>query len=1163
MKLLEKNMLYLNNDLLTAQRIQDYVKQNKEALKTKGQNERTPSKLQQFKNKLQAIFLGSASSDDLINRLNNQRFTEHYSYLKETLTIIFSSSNVDVIANSLNTLKEAPQGLSDWQALSAESEFTLLNEQYGYFDGNLSNKQKTIAFNVFMRLAISCHMMIVLFEENNTPSDTMAYSYAYKLMAMFLSHETLKIPCNEQSDFISMRTDELFNFISIQTHKLLDKGPKKANKPFHQILIVELQLPNRGTLNDLVGWQAFIQKRGQSAISFFNMANAIEKKIHECKQVRPRAPLCIEEAKEIRMNCKYERIEEDRSFANLCINYDIQNHRFNACLDFMQKGRQWPQKQWDNLPNIEIKSQNNFYWCKLPVGDKHSLFLGDITSSCQSIGNDAEYCVSDAVSLSKNGLYVLLKPRKPGEHPLVINDVINTQYFEIIGQSYVWISATHNLCLDSFEFRKDSISTEAISEILSQFANQVIDENPDIHYVTLGTTGNLPENFCGIAPIPEVMSEGYFYGDAAEQYLIATRDQSVPLSFEKVTLEFQQCVNYLRPYMKEGDQENFDALFHNLLKENPSLKTKLTIESLRIFLMLTSTPSLDDFRTIPFDNFQTMTDETIKDALKSISVGQLFLLASETDQFDYIFERKKVEFVQRIKHLNDFIRIYTHLSSNQRNTIFDAMKGSFSMMITSKTDLIALSELDAEHGAYAIEEAQEKIKQKITSIKELSAIYEKVKKQNKESYRMLCQHLFPFLLSLINTPEDLKDILILHPKAHEFTLSQEAKDKSKQIITSIEEYLFVCRQLNKKLPGIILNEIKDNPKDIFESADFIDIRDVFLLCKSTGLDDVFDIMKPKLKDKICSVTHFIEVCRHIDKDKKGLVFELIQNKVNQIILKSDNFNGLCEHLSTDHCTIVFESVKDKITQLIHSARNFHDICRHLNSEQVTFVFEGMGDEFHKHVNSRSDLFYLCKYLNLQQRMYVFDSMENRILDWVNTVSNFRDVGRCFSEQQHNFIFETKKSEIVSSVKTLNDFTALFACVSHHQKAPIFEIFKNKLKDMMSTPQDCYILFRVLNEKQTQTIYNDIKDKMLPLIKSPNDFTVIYNPINKPERMKLLTKMQGMIKEDPTRYKEALKKEIAAFTLTTQCKFFFERKNQQKCSAVLEENKPPVISPNII
>jgi hypothetical protein len=260
--------------------------------------------------------------------------------LKKTLTTIFSLSDTDNQFDALHGLKTSH--LIDWNVDSARVRFQALNTAYGYFDAGTPEDFRKL-LSLFIKLAEACRTIIVLFERNNNLDDTLAYEYAYKLMALFV----------DQSDLTN--TEKLFDAISQDTYKLLNQSDSKKGRPFHDVLLVGLQLPAASDITDRAGWKKFIQKEGCKAFFFLSMAEKMEQKIAEqVNEHRLRAPKDLLEAQSIAKLCRYSHAEEDLAFAELCYSYKVSERRFNRCLNYLSSG--WPKKSGDLIPDVIIES---------------------------------------------------------------------------------------------------------------------------------------------------------------------------------------------------------------------------------------------------------------------------------------------------------------------------------------------------------------------------------------------------------------------------------------------------------------------------------------------------------------------------------------------------------------------------------------------------------------------------------------------------------------------------------------------------------------------------------------------------------------------------------------------------------------------------------------
>lgn len=537
----------------------------------------------------------------------DMRFKSNYLKLKQVLTTIFALTDTSEKAVALEQLN-AIQG-TDWDTTMASTQFAELNKTYGYFD-DIS----PVLSSLFTELAIACRTMIVLFEKNNTQDDKMAYDYAYKLMALFI----------DPNHVVDVKTS--LDLIAKEANNLITRNDSDKGHPFHDALLVKLKLPKSCELDDKAGWRKFIKEAGVKSFPILNMAEKINTKLG-------RAPKDLTEANAIASTCAYNRAEEDPDFAKICYDYKVPEARFNHGLDFMSTG--WPKKRndADSIPNITIEGtgeSTGLYWVKLPASDKRALILGSITDCCQSIGDHSGQCVEDAVSLSDNGLYVLVKPHKKKVADLIVNGAINDTDFKIIGESYVWKSATGNICLDSIECLKGEVPDAAIKGIISDFATKLLHDNPDVHTVTVGRGGKTPPNLFAKAPIAETMRQGFAYGDASSQYCIAKSPHHALMEPQREALDtllkpysesFKQCIDYLSDYLT--DSEHLIENVKNLLNQVPSLETELTPESLSKLLYLNPCPSTADLMPVDFKALEQLNTEDRTAALTAISTARL------------------------------------------------------------------------------------------------------------------------------------------------------------------------------------------------------------------------------------------------------------------------------------------------------------------------------------------------------------------------------------------------------------------------------------------------------------------------------------------------------------------------------------------------------------
>ncbi len=661
----------LNNQLLTSDRIIAAFEKNL----VESEGEKARRWLGTFKRTLKTMFFAeldpNATDQQVLDALaTDVRFTTGYLKLKEVLRTIFSLKNDGDKAKALVELKAI--GGADWNTDTANDKFDEINTKYGYFDNATDSLR-----NLFAELAVTCRTIIVLFEKNNTPADTMAYDYAYKLMALYVD------PTHPPT----------FDAISKDIDKLVKNIDSDKGHPFHEALLVKLAaLPDASELTDKVGWREFVKDNGIKAFSFLTMAAKIEGKIAE-QPGGPRllrAPNKLGEAKAMAMLCHYDRAVEDYAFAEICYAYNVNECRFDQCLDYMRTG--WPKKTADSMPNMVTRGTGeagDLYWVKLPAEDKRALILGDITDCCQSIGGDAEQCVKDAVSLSDNCLYVLVKQRKKGDFQLILNSAINGKAFKIIGQAYAWKSVSGNVCLDSIECFTGEVTDEAMGDSITKFANALLNTHLGVHYVTVGRGGKTPKGLFEKAIIPEKMRQGYFYGDAEKQYWIARRVPELTEVDEQLKgygEPFHACMMYLSEHLPPTQDMAFEI--GALLDKHPALITQLTPETLMRLMKFSQPLALVDLEPVDFGALQALTLEEAAE-YPPISLARLIWKGQPVPALPGI--RLQLDRVSdMITSVFDFYAVLQYLTPQQCTSVYESMMAKLPDIIKSADDFHAL-----------------------------------------------------------------------------------------------------------------------------------------------------------------------------------------------------------------------------------------------------------------------------------------------------------------------------------------------------------------------------------------------------------------------------------------------------------------------------------------
>jgi hypothetical protein len=574
----------------------------------------TPSLLSRYQQRLKKIYFPNVTEISLPLFELDQLFFS-YPNLKLALQEIFLSKKTpDEIMQVLEKLSE-----DEFYAIEFyQNQWKKMTNSLGYFD------DREDLLPLFRELVLSCRAMSALIEKN-LADEEMPFIYAYRLMVLFVNREG-PIP---SADDISKWTEDLLR----QCPSL------KGGKPYHDVILNVIQLPYRHHVRDLDSWLKLIKDRncGFSWLKYFAMAPEIEVKMKEEAEKKAKemtkkeaeeeaegeedeillVPQTLKKAAHISASCIYARGAEHPKLAMLCREYNIPENgdecSFNKCLNYLQCIT-WPAKNGDHVPWVEVIGEGvaeGYCWVRLPTDDFRALILGRMTGCCQSIGGDSEQCVKDGIELAHHGFYVLLKRRDRAPHNSrpVLNGRLNDESFEIVGQSYAWMSQTGNLTLDSLECSLGRVSNSVATGILSQFAQEVL-RTTSVKKVNLGTGGGTPEKLdFEIANISEKMSYGYDYGDAKNQYMI--HRQSICRSeFELIVKDLnissalKDKLHYLCDYWSESRDEIRPKIEH-LLQVNPDIETAFDMDALFRLLSMTSRPSLDDLFAVNITDFES------------------------------------------------------------------------------------------------------------------------------------------------------------------------------------------------------------------------------------------------------------------------------------------------------------------------------------------------------------------------------------------------------------------------------------------------------------------------------------------------------------------------------------------------------------------------------
>lgn len=504
-----------------------------------------------------------------------------------------AAEQVDIVSPS--------DGLINYYLDALEIQHGLLADK----DKGLSEESRALYKKVFK----ACQFFCAIIEKENIPprvkeADLFAvFEYAYKLVVLF----------GNDPDKIFVNIDAYLKF-----------HHTKAVKPLHDALMDAFPT-NKANQIHLNHWRTLIIEHGKKALKYFSQAAEIEKILGD--QSRPkikggRAPNTLNDVLRAVSAMQYKRAKEDPALAQVSIKHNLSKELFERALELNKK-----RKMEDNLPALSLHGKTvdprykKYHLIKLPINDPHAYVLGHETNCCQSIGRQAEACVIDGVTRPNNGFYALLKEKalpgkdaKAGERAPLVNGAIDYNAFEIVGQSYAWLSADGNLVFDSWENLTPLQEDKVAVPMLTEFAKQVCasPESPIVR-VTIGLGGKTPAEFksAEVATYAsETPKEGTHFSDSRRQANVYINENKLALMFADVDKLVDKCydANDKPPFIPKPVLLNWIKSGCYSVEKAKKITAKLTPE---IIQFLKTQPAV--LTTVPFNTLLPLRNAILAD----------------------------------------------------------------------------------------------------------------------------------------------------------------------------------------------------------------------------------------------------------------------------------------------------------------------------------------------------------------------------------------------------------------------------------------------------------------------------------------------------------------------------------------------------------------------
>lgn len=438
------------------------------------------------------------------------------------------------------TIVEELFGIKPCTFTSKEKLFIKINQHYRLF----TPSQKIQA--LFNLLYPQCELMLTVVEKNLFFAGPLCALSVYKIMALTVSDALIE----------KMETHELIYHIGKRLVQFLKIDHAHATTPYTTALET-IVLPKAMCPIDLTTWQTLFLTYGLRAANYFSKASAITQ---SQTLPSPRSLAQLDRA----LACLYYGCDPRFiEFAMICYRHKVSRFRFQQGINLLQKRGGLTIKKMDNIPSFVITSPSvltdertpKYVLIKMPALDLHQLILGDIVGCCMSVGSTGQPCIEDALTKANNGIYVLLRNDKTTALPYIIEGKINTAHFSIVGFSYVWKSQFGNICFDSID-ALSSVPIDTVRTLFIKLANKFI-----AHGIGTRVTGGANKFFNSAlyaTQALELMEEGYVYGDAKRQFIIA--ENMSLLSRTQPAAEYIAVLTNHYPELDKSQLEEFIKL---------------------------------------------------------------------------------------------------------------------------------------------------------------------------------------------------------------------------------------------------------------------------------------------------------------------------------------------------------------------------------------------------------------------------------------------------------------------------------------------------------------------------------------------------------------------------------------------------------------------------
>ncbi len=468
---------------------------------------------------------------------------------------------------STNPHLKAGKELSPQQINEEDEEFTAINQRLKYFPNSLDSAE----FARYKQFYLLCRHRALVIEDCQMEYPPETAARAYKMAV-------------------------LFNSIK-DADKFINANNSNLAKPVHDLMNIAT-LPacaNYGVCGyDLEAWKKIINAPPQDkhsdikpldALRFISLARGLNDKMVELGADHF-TPQSAAELMAVKRQVVYKRFAENPQLAAILEHYSVGGDIFEKCLGLYERGK-IKTDATDTMPNVVVDlgkinpAHDGFYFIKLKKGDPRGLILGNIVTSCQRIGAQAEQCAIDGTNRDDTCFYILVQAKNKSEK-LNYDELDWSLDFErkynIIGESYFWKSAMDfgaqtvgNLVADSFESSLLA-RTLPIKEMFQEFARQSFLQQETISRVMIGEGGATKATNLKDLPQSYIETfEGYSYDADSFRQLVVDVSDDMKRFVAEISSILQERFGARIPNFKFYSHYEADFFLHNL-QQFPSLE---------------------------------------------------------------------------------------------------------------------------------------------------------------------------------------------------------------------------------------------------------------------------------------------------------------------------------------------------------------------------------------------------------------------------------------------------------------------------------------------------------------------------------------------------------------------------------------------------------------